>query len=137
MAITIDNNLLIELGLSSLNQGQKRQVLARFYDVFELRVGVRVTKVLNDQKIDEFMSMLPDPAARRVTEPSVREAALDWLSNKVPEYRIITAQEFEYMKETLRTRIAAAVQGSDDSEQTGDDSMTKSPRDVEIGTGND
>jgi hypothetical protein len=52
--IRIDDTLLEELGLMSLPEEERRQLLKQIYETLEMRVGMRLAERMSDQQLDEF-----------------------------------------------------------------------------------
>ncbi|HEV2778051.1 MAG TPA: DUF5663 domain-containing protein [Actinophytocola sp.] len=103
MKIQLDNALLIDLGLGSLEPAQKQRVLSRFYEVLEIRIGVRISRLLSGRQLDQFSSLIPDSRQ----DSADHSQALDWVAENVPEYRIIVQREFGYMVNSVQQRVAA------------------------------
>ena len=52
--IRIDDSLLEEIGLMALPEEERRQLLKHIYETLEMRVGMRLAELMNDQQLDEF-----------------------------------------------------------------------------------
>ena len=52
--IRIDDTLLEELGLMTLPEAERRQLLKQIYETLEMRVGMRLAERMSDQQLDEF-----------------------------------------------------------------------------------
>lgn len=52
--IRIDDSLLEELGLISLPEEERRQLLKQIYETLEMRVGMKLAERMSDQQLDEF-----------------------------------------------------------------------------------
>ena len=52
--LKIDNNLLEEIGLSSLPVPIKNQLLQTIYETLEARVGTHLADLMSDEQLDEF-----------------------------------------------------------------------------------
>ncbi|WP_163511592.1 DUF5663 domain-containing protein [Fodinicola acaciae] len=112
MKITLDNNLLIELGLSRLEARQKREVLERFNDVLELRVGSRIYRLMSDDQVHEF-SAITHLDEEDASPNNNQEEGATWLAGVVPEHEIIVSQEFQHMKKYMQQRIPAIIADHD------------------------
>ena len=52
--IKLDDNLLNEIGLTSLSPEDKKKMLAHIYETLEMRVGMRLAEQMSDAQLDEF-----------------------------------------------------------------------------------
>src|SRR5690606_9930222 len=52
--IRIDDSLLEELGLMTLPEEERRQLLKQIYETLEMRVGMKLAERMSDQQLDEF-----------------------------------------------------------------------------------
>lgn len=116
--LKIDENLLHELGLASLPDNEKNQMLAQIYETLEMRVGMTLAKQMTNQQLKEF----------EVFVNSNDEAgALKWLETNFPAYKEVVHAELAKLKlevkesagqilaEMQAIREEAAKQPSDDS----------------------
>jgi hypothetical protein len=122
--IELNDSVLVDLGLGSLNAGQRRRILEQLYSVLELRVGSRLAKTLSDRQLDEFGELIPD---QRAFDDGRTIAAQEWLLNQFPEHRLVVQREFQYMCDFIRERVAAATDVS------GRTSTRKGERDLSDG----
>jgi hypothetical protein len=93
MALKLDNNLLVEIGLGALPQEEKSKMLAHIYETLEMRVGVRLAEQMTDQQLDEFESFI---------NAQDEAGALRWLETTFPSYKQVVADEFEKLKNEIR-----------------------------------
>lgn len=93
MALKLDNNLLVEIGLGALPQEEKSKMLAHIYETLEMRVGVRLAEQMTDQQLDEFESFI---------NANDEAGALRWLETTFPSYKQVVADEFEKLKAEIR-----------------------------------
>ncbi len=93
MALKLDNNLLIEIGLAALPEDEKKKMLAHIYETLEMRVGVRLAEQMSDQQLDEFESFINN---------NDEAGALRWLETTFPSYKQVVADEFEKLKHEIR-----------------------------------
>lgn len=94
-ALRIDDSLLQELGLGSLEESEKSSLLKDFYDTLEMRVGMRLADQMTTEQLDEF---------ERFFNAQDDEGAFHWLEDNFPNYKDIVADEFA----KLKTEIAVA-----------------------------
>ncbi len=87
--LRIDNNLLIELGLSGLPSHEKTGFLNHIYETLEMRVGIRLADQMTNEQLDEFETFYnaKDDAG-----------AFRWLETNFPNYKEIVADEFSKLK---------------------------------------
>lgn len=90
MALKLDNNLLIEIGLGALPDEEKKSMLAHIYDTLETRVGMRLAEQMSDAQMQEFDQVANDEAQ-----------ALKWLETTFPSYKDVVAEEFEKLKSEI------------------------------------
>ncbi len=102
--LKINNDLLIEVGLGSLPDGEKNSFLKHIYETLEMRVGVRLADQMTNQQLDEF---------EQYFEAKDDAGAFQWLETNFPNYKDIVQQEFDKLKaEVTQTapQILAASQ---------------------------
>lgn len=87
--LKIDNNLLVELGLGSLPQQERSELLKHIYETLEMRVGMRLADQMTNEQLDEFETYF-----------NARDdaGAFRWLETNFPNYKDIVAEEFEKLK---------------------------------------
>ena len=95
----LDDNFLQDIGLGTLPQGQKAQMLRDIYETLELRVGMRLAEQMSDEQLDEFEALLPDEKTGRAGDD---KAALSWLETNFPHYKQLVAEELEKLKNEIR-----------------------------------
>lgn len=110
MALKLDNNLLIEIGLGVLPEEEKKKMLAHIYDTLETRVGMRLAEQMSEQQLQEFEQVANDEAA-----------ALKWLETTFPGYKEVVADEFEKLKLEVKQVapqiVAESLQGGTPDQQ--------------------
>lgn len=99
--LTIDDNLLTDLGLGSLPAEERKALLAHLVETLELRVGMKLAQGLSDEQLDEFEALLPVAADSEEARLTKEQAALKWLETHFPNYREVVAQELD----TLKTEV--------------------------------
>lgn len=103
----LDNNLLIELGLGSLNPQDKNRMLAHIYETLEMRVGMRLAEGMSESQLDEFEALMPLPEDSQEVRGQKEQDALKWLESNFPNYKQVVAEELEKLKAEVK---AAAPQ---------------------------
>jgi len=89
MALKLDDNLLVELGLGALPPEEKKSFLGHIYETLEMRVGVRLAEQMSEQQLSEFEALIN----------SGNEAgAFQWLETTFPGYKEVVAEEFDKLK---------------------------------------
>lgn len=87
--LKIDNNLLVELGLSGLPDAEKNSFLKHIYETLEMRVGIRLADQMTNQQLDEF---------EQYFEAKDDAGAFKWLETNFPNYKDIVQEEFDKLK---------------------------------------
>ena len=90
--LKLDNNLLEELGLGSLPEAQKRQMLQHIYDTLELRVGTQLANQMTDKQLEEFEKFIDSGGDANQAQ------ALQWLETNLPNYKDVVQQTFDSLK---------------------------------------
>lgn len=75
--LRLDDNFLNELGLGSMPDHEKKPFIAHIYDELEQRVGVRLSKGLTNQQMEEF----------ELIASGSKESISRWLESNVPDYQ--------------------------------------------------
>lgn len=104
MALKLDDNLLVELGLGSLPAEEKKAFLAHIYEKLELNVGVRLAEQMSEQQLMEFEQLI---------NSGDEAGAFHWLETTFPGYKEVVAEEFDKLKNEIRPlapQILAASQ---------------------------
>lgn len=89
MAIKIDNDLLLQLGLASLPDAEKNSLLRHIYETLEMRVGMRLADQMSNEQLDEF---------EKYFDAKDDAGAFKWLETNFPNYKEIVQQEFDKLK---------------------------------------
>jgi hypothetical protein len=87
--LKIDNDLLVELGLGNLPDGDKNSLLRHIYETLEMRVGMRLADQMSNEQLDEF---------EKYFEAKDDAGAFKWLETNFPNYKDIVQQEFDKLK---------------------------------------
>lgn len=106
--LKLDNNLLEELGLGSLAEAQKRQMLQHIYDTLELRVGTQLANQMTDKQLEEFEKFIDSGGDANQAQ------ALQWLETNLPNYKDVVQQTFDALKVEVKNMapqlLASAAQ---------------------------
>jgi len=89
MAIKIDNDLLVQLGLAGLPEAEKNSLLRHIYETLEMRVGMRLADQMTNEQLDEF---------EKYFDAKDDAGAFKWLESNFPNYKEIVQEEFEKLK---------------------------------------
>lgn len=103
----LDDNFLHSIGLGSLPQSQKAQMLKDIYDTLELRVGMRLAEQMTDEQLDEFEALI---------DQKDNVAQLQWLETNFPHYKEVVGEELEKLKSEISAsagQILSVVSGED------------------------
>ena len=103
MAIKIDKKFLDELGLKTLPETEKQQLLTHIYETLELRVGTKIAAVLREEQLTEFEQYIDSNDAA---------GAQNWLTQNYPEYPKIVSQELDKLKVEIRTQAPKILSAS-------------------------
>jgi len=109
--LKLDNNLLDELGLSSLPEDQKRAMLQHIYDTLELRVGTNLANQMTDQQLEEFEKFIDDGGDANQAQ------ALQWLESNLPHYKQVVNEVFEALKAEIKQMAPQIMAASTPSPQ--------------------
>lgn len=118
--IKLDNDLLIELGLASLPEEEKKKLLAHIYETLEMRVGMKLAEQMNDSQLTEFEQFI---------DRNDEQGALKWLEANFPNYKDVVASEFEILKREVGQTAPQILASSSHSASTPDPSAQAQPSD--------
>lgn len=104
--LKLDNNLLEELGLGSLPEGQKKAMLQHIYETLELRVGTDLANQMTDQQLEEFEKFIDEGGDANQAE------ALKWLETNLPNYKQVVNDVFEALKGEIKQMSAQIMAAS-------------------------
>ncbi len=90
--LKLDNTLLNDLGLGSLPDDQKKEMLQHIYETLELRVGTQLANQMSDQQLEEFEKFIDDGGEGNQAQ------ALQWLETNLPNYKQVVNDVFEALK---------------------------------------
>lgn len=93
MPLRLDNDLLGELGLATLPEADKPQMLTHIRETLEMRVGTRLAEQMSDAQLDEF---------ERFVQTQDDQGALNWLETNFPNYKDVVNEEFEKLKVEIK-----------------------------------
>jgi hypothetical protein len=76
----IDDNFLYSIGIdvNNLSEDQKKKAFAQILDIFRIRLGVKITANLSDEKLEEFTDTTNNNGN-----------VLEWITSNVPDYEQI------------------------------------------------
>jgi hypothetical protein len=106
--IKLDDNLLQELGLSSLPPEEKKKLLAHIYETLEMRVGMELAKQMSDGQLNEFEQFI---------NRNDEAGALQWLESNFPNYKDVVAAEFEKLKVEIKQNAPHIIASSQQQAQ--------------------
>ena len=104
--LKLDNNLLLELGLGSLPEDQKKAMLQHIYETLELRVGTQLASQMTDQQLEEFEQFIDEGGE------SNQAQALQWLETNLPNYKQVVNEVFEALKGEIKQMAPQIVAAS-------------------------
>lgn len=91
--IKIDDELLKELGLDDFAEEDKNAMLKRIYESLELRIGMRMARIVTEEQLKEF---------EELTKNGKDVEAAEWLKQHVPNYQEIATEELDKLKTEVR-----------------------------------
>jgi len=97
MAIKIDNDLLQQVGLGTLPDAEKNNLLRHIYETLEMRVGMRLADQMTNEQLDEF---------EQYFDAKDDAGAFKWLETNFPNYKEIVQQEFDKLKSEIAASSA-------------------------------
>lgn len=103
MAIRIDENLLVELGLGALPKIEKDKLLRHIYETLETRVGMKLAERMSDEQLDEFEQFI---------DTNDEKGALGWLESNFPDYPKVVAEELEKLKVEVKQNAEKIIQSA-------------------------
>jgi hypothetical protein len=101
--LKIDDNLLQEIGLAGLPDGEKNSLLKHIYETLEMRVGMRLADQMTNEQLDEF---------ERYFEAKDDAGAFKWLETNFPNYKDIVQEEFDKLKSEVATAAPQILSAS-------------------------
>lgn len=108
MAIKIDNDLLMQLGLAQLPDAEKNSLLRHIYETLEMRVGMRLADQMTNEQLDEF---------EKYFDAKDDAGAFKWLESNFPNYKEIVQQEFDKLKVEIQQSAGQIVAASQQAAQ--------------------
>lgn len=106
MALNLDNNLLINLGLASLSDADKQAMLQQIRETLEMRVGTRLAEQMSDAQLDEFDQFV---------QTQDDAGALKWLETNFPNYKDVVNEEFEKLQVEIKQAAPQIVANTNQS----------------------
>ncbi len=109
--IQINNALLDEIGLGSLSEEDKKDLLTKLYKTLELNVGKKLASLMSDSQLNEFDQYF---------QAKDEKGAFIWLESNFPNYKDIVQEQFNLLKDELKNSAAKIL------ESLGQDSVNQS-----------
>lgn len=91
--IVLDDTTLKELGLDKFSEEDKDAMLKRISQSLELRVGMRMARLLKEEQLKEF---------EELTKSGKDAEAAEWLKQYVPNYQEIATEELDKLKAEVK-----------------------------------
>lgn len=89
----INNDYLDSIGVKAETEEQKQNALVVILEIFQDRLGTKITELLNDEQIDEFS---------KVNATGDSQQSLEWISANVPQYEQIGDSLLKELQEELK-----------------------------------
>lgn len=86
----VDDQFLSAMGLDGLEGEAKQKALDDILYTLNMRVGERVSEILNEDQLDEFEKLSDDADEAQLAQ---------WLEQNVPTYKQIIEEEAQKMKD--------------------------------------
>lgn len=99
----LDNDLLEELGLGSLNHTEKNKMLSHIYETLEMRVGMKLAEQMSNEQLNDFEGYI---------DKNDEAGALKWLETNFPNYKQLVADELEKLKLEIKQTAPQIVSAS-------------------------
>lgn len=106
--IKLDNQFLEDIGLGSLPEAEKKEMLRHIYEQLELRVGTRLASGMTDAQLDEFESLI---------NSQDEAGALKWLETNFPNYKDVVADELDKLKAEVKASAPQILEASNSQSQ--------------------
>ncbi len=106
MAIKLDQNLLVELGLGTLPDNEKKALLNHIYETLEMRVGMKLADQMSNEQLDEF---------EKYFEAKDDAGAFHWLETNFPNYKEIVESEYAKLKDEIKQSAPQILQMAQNS----------------------
>lgn len=100
--IKIDSDLLDELGLAELSIDEKNDAIETIKHTLDERVGDRAIDSLTDNQTEELEKQMVGGTA---------EGTAEWLQKNVSDYQNIVNEEFEKIKNQIKSQGLASITG--------------------------
>ena len=107
--IKLDNQFLEDVGLGSLPEAEKKEMLRHIYEQLELRVGTRLASGMTDAQLDEFEALINNQD---------EAGALKWLETNFPNYKDVVADELEKLKAEVKASAPQILEASNNQSQS-------------------
>jgi len=101
--IKLDNQFLQDVGLGSLPEDDKKDMLRHIYEQLELRVGTKLASGMTDAQLDEFEALINNQD---------EAGALRWLETNFPNYKQVVADELQKLKEEVKNSAPQILEAS-------------------------
>lgn len=111
--LKLDNNLLDELGLGTLPEDQKRQMLQHIYETLELRVGTQLANQMTDRQLEEFEKFIDAGGDANQAQ------ALQWLETNLPNYKQVVQETFDALKVEIKSMAPQLLAAAQQQQQGG------------------
>lgn len=113
MAVQIDENFLIELGLGNAPDEKKRQFVQKTAETLEMRVGTRLVNELSDEQVDEFETLTPAETDSLEVVAEKHQKMVEWLGKNYPQQEEVIDEEFAKLKAELKAGVDAITSNGD------------------------
>lgn len=91
----IDQAFLEEVGIKIADAKKRQEKIDELSDDLEMRVGNAIARDLSEDQLDEF---------EEIIEKDGGEAALEWLEDAYPDYKIVVDTQFKIMRAELKSK---------------------------------
>lgn len=91
MTITIQDNIILKLGLDNLPTDKKADILMRMAEIIQKRLALRVVKLLPETALDEYLKIADNNEI----------GGHKYLAEKIPNYAAIIEEEIVKFKQEI------------------------------------
>lgn len=98
--ITLNDELLVELGLGDLAAPDRASLLAHIYETLETRVGMTLARRMSEEQITEFEALIDNDD---------QAGAIAWLQLNQPDYPEVVRHHLEVLKAEITNQAEAIV----------------------------
>ncbi len=89
----LDDQFLVDVGLGSLSDDQKKEMIQDILSKLELEVGMKLAARMSEDQFNEFNNLI---------EQDNDDVSAAWLEKNFPDYRQVVADELARLKAEIQ-----------------------------------